>query len=152
MVWVKAAMRHFLLEGEHLVPFEQRAPELIAAHRRFLQQGYDDGRFLLSGPSIPRRLAAFLSRVLNRWMNSRNGWRTNHTAKRKSCVLSKLPSLMPCSISRRYVNGSVNDPPQFRGLTASLLRQRNELDLVARHLVEMSGGPFGLGLFDAFLA
>lgn len=46
-------MRHFLLEGEHLVPFEQRAPELIAAHRRFLQQGYDDGRFLLSGPSIP---------------------------------------------------------------------------------------------------
>ena len=46
-------MKHFLLEGQHLVPFEQRAPELIAAHRRFLQQGYDQGRFLLSGPSIP---------------------------------------------------------------------------------------------------
>ena len=46
-------MKHFLLEGQHLVPFEQRDPELIAAHRRFLQQGYDNGRFLLSGPHIP---------------------------------------------------------------------------------------------------
>jgi len=46
-------MKHFLLEGQHIVPFEQRAPELIAAHRRFLQQGYDKGRFLLSGPHIP---------------------------------------------------------------------------------------------------
>jgi uncharacterized protein YciI len=46
-------MKHFLLEGEHIVPFEKRAPELIAAHRQFLQQGYDAGRFLLSGPSIP---------------------------------------------------------------------------------------------------
>ncbi len=46
-------MRHFFLEGQHLVPFEQRDPALIAAHRRFLQQGYDKGRFLLSGPSVP---------------------------------------------------------------------------------------------------
>jgi uncharacterized protein YciI len=46
-------MKHFLLEGQHLVPFEQRAPELIAAHRAFLQRGYDQGRFLLSGPTIP---------------------------------------------------------------------------------------------------
>jgi uncharacterized protein YciI len=46
-------MRHYLLEGRHVVPFEQRAPELIAAHRRFLQEGYDKGRFLLSGPSVP---------------------------------------------------------------------------------------------------
>jgi uncharacterized protein YciI len=46
-------MKYFLLEGQHLVPFEQRAPELIAAHRAFLQQGYDKGHFLLSGPSIP---------------------------------------------------------------------------------------------------
>ena len=46
-------MKHFLLEGQHLVPFEQRVPELIAAHRQFLQRGYDKGWFLLSGPSIP---------------------------------------------------------------------------------------------------
>ncbi len=37
-------MKHFLLEGEHIVPFEQRAPELITAHRQLLQQGYDNGR------------------------------------------------------------------------------------------------------------
>jgi uncharacterized protein YciI len=46
-------MKHFFLEGEHLVPFEQRDPELIARHRAFLQQGYDQGRFLMSGPQIP---------------------------------------------------------------------------------------------------
>jgi uncharacterized protein YciI len=46
-------MKHFLLEGQHLVPFEQRSPELIAEHRRFLQRGYDKGRFLLSGPFVP---------------------------------------------------------------------------------------------------
>ena len=46
-------MKHFILEGEHLVPFEQRSPELIARHRAFLQEGYDRGHFLLSGPHIP---------------------------------------------------------------------------------------------------
>src|SRR5271169_6113354 len=46
-------MKYFLLEGQHIVPFEKRAPELIAAHRAFLQQGYDQGRFLLSGPYVP---------------------------------------------------------------------------------------------------
>ncbi|HZP79201.1 MAG TPA: YciI family protein [Pseudolabrys sp.] len=46
-------MKHFFLEGEHLVPFEQRDPDLIAAHRAFLQKGYDHGHFLVSGPSIP---------------------------------------------------------------------------------------------------
>jgi uncharacterized protein YciI len=56
-------MKHFFLEGEHLVPFEQRAPELIAAHRRFLQQGYDNGRFLLSGPSIPPTGGVLIARA-----------------------------------------------------------------------------------------
>jgi uncharacterized protein YciI len=46
-------MKYFFLEGEHLVPFEQRDPAIIAEHRRFLQRGYDEGRFLLSGPSVP---------------------------------------------------------------------------------------------------
>lgn len=46
-------MKFFFLEGEHLVPFEQRDPNIIAAHRQFLQRGYDEGRFLLSGPSVP---------------------------------------------------------------------------------------------------
>ena len=52
-------MKYFLLEGEHIVPFEKRAPELIAAHRQFLQQGYDAERFLLSGPSIPPKGGIF---------------------------------------------------------------------------------------------
>ncbi len=45
-------MRHFLLEGEHLVPFEQLT-DLVPAHHRFLQRGYDDGVFLFSGPQVP---------------------------------------------------------------------------------------------------
>ena len=56
-------MRHFLLEGEHLVPFEERAPELIAAHRAFLQKGYDDGHFLISGPTIPPKGGFLLARA-----------------------------------------------------------------------------------------
>ena len=56
-------MKHFLLEGEHIVPFEQRAPELIAAHRQFLQQGYDNGRFLLSGPTIPPKGGVLIARA-----------------------------------------------------------------------------------------
>ncbi len=66
-------MKHFLLEGQHLVPFEQRDPALIAAHRRFLQQGYDQGRFLLSGPSIPPAGGILIARApsldaLNAWL------------------------------------------------------------------------------------
>ncbi len=46
-------MKYFFLEEQHLVPFEQRDPNLIVKHRQFLQRGYDKGHFLLSGPSIP---------------------------------------------------------------------------------------------------
>lgn len=56
-------MKHFLLEGEHIVPFEKRAPELIAAHRQFLQQGYDEGHFLLSGPTIPPKGGILIARA-----------------------------------------------------------------------------------------
>lgn len=45
-------MRYYLLEGEHLVPFEELAG-LVDAHHIFLQQGYDRGDFLFSGPTIP---------------------------------------------------------------------------------------------------
>jgi uncharacterized protein YciI len=56
-------MKHFLLEGQHLVPFERRDPALIAAHRRFLQEGYEQGRFLLSGPSIPPTGGVLIARA-----------------------------------------------------------------------------------------
>ena len=46
-------MKHFLLEGEYLVPFEELS-ELIPKHREFLQRGYDSGFFLCSGPQIAR--------------------------------------------------------------------------------------------------
>ena len=56
-------MKYFFLEGEHLVPFEERDPNLIAAHRKFLQDGYDEGRFLLSGPSIPPTGGVLIARA-----------------------------------------------------------------------------------------
>jgi uncharacterized protein YciI len=61
-----AGLTHFLLEGEHIVPFEQRAPELIAAHRAFLQAGYDNGDFLLSGPTIPAKGGVLVARAASR--------------------------------------------------------------------------------------
>jgi uncharacterized protein YciI len=45
-------VKHFILEGEYLAPFEEFG-ELIAEHRAFLQRGYDAGHFLCSGPQIP---------------------------------------------------------------------------------------------------
>jgi uncharacterized protein YciI len=56
-------MKCFFLEGEHLVPFEQRDQSVIAAHRQFLQQGYDKGQFLLSGPSIPPTGGVLIARA-----------------------------------------------------------------------------------------
>jgi uncharacterized protein YciI len=55
-------MKHFLLEGEYLVPFEEMA-ELVAEHRAFLQKGYDAGHFLCSGPQIPARGGFLLARA-----------------------------------------------------------------------------------------
>ncbi len=45
-------MKFFLLEGEHLVPFEELV-HLVDAHHAFLQRGYDRGDFLFSGPQVP---------------------------------------------------------------------------------------------------
>ena len=56
-------MKYFILEGEHLVPFEQRSPELITRHRTFLQEGYDRGHFLLSGPHIPPTGGVLIARA-----------------------------------------------------------------------------------------
>jgi uncharacterized protein YciI len=45
-------MKHFIVEAKYLVPFEQ-IKETIPRHRAFLQQGYDAGMFLCSGPKEP---------------------------------------------------------------------------------------------------
>jgi uncharacterized protein YciI len=55
-------MKHFLLEGEYLVPFEEFS-ELVPKHRAFLQKGYDAGHFLCSGPQIPARGGFLLARA-----------------------------------------------------------------------------------------
>jgi uncharacterized protein YciI len=58
-------MKHFLLEGEHLAPFEDMA-DLVPAHRAFLQRGYDAGHFLCSGPQVPPRGGFLLARAESR--------------------------------------------------------------------------------------
>ena len=55
-------MKHFLLEGEYLVPFEELAA-LIPKHREFLQKGYDAGFFLCSGPQISARGGFLIARA-----------------------------------------------------------------------------------------
>ncbi len=56
-------MKHFLLEEEHNASFKRPTSELIAAHRRFLQQGYHEGLFLLSGPTIPPASEILIARA-----------------------------------------------------------------------------------------
>jgi uncharacterized protein YciI len=58
-------MKHYLLEGEHLVPFDELAG-LVPAHHAFLQKGYDDGFFLFSGPQIPAHGGFLIARAPSR--------------------------------------------------------------------------------------
>ncbi|RUL76135.1 YciI family protein [Dyella choica] len=58
-------MKHFLLEGRHLVPFEELA-ELVPAHHAFLQKGYDQGYFLFSGPQVPAHGGFLVARAASR--------------------------------------------------------------------------------------
>ena len=46
-------MKHFLVDINYLLPFEQIA-DILQDHRAFLQTGYDKGILLMSGPREPR--------------------------------------------------------------------------------------------------
>ena len=58
-------MRHFLLEGEHLVPFEELST-LVPQHHAFLQKGYEAGVFLFSGPQVPAHGGFLVARASSR--------------------------------------------------------------------------------------
>ncbi len=58
-------MKYFLLEGQHLPPFEEFR-HLEPAHHAFLQQGYDNGFFLFSGPHIPAHGGFLVARAASR--------------------------------------------------------------------------------------
>jgi uncharacterized protein YciI len=58
-------MKHFLLEGRHLVPFEEFR-HLEPEHHRFLQEGYDRGYFLFSGPFVPPHGGLLIARAESR--------------------------------------------------------------------------------------
>lgn len=58
-------MKYFLLEGQHLVPFEEFR-HLEPVHHAFLQKGYDDGYFLFSGPQIPAHGGFLVARAQSR--------------------------------------------------------------------------------------
>jgi uncharacterized protein YciI len=59
-------MRYFILEGTHLVPFDEIPAELKAAHQEFLKQGMDSGAFLFSGPKIPATGGFLVARAESR--------------------------------------------------------------------------------------
>lgn len=58
-------MRHFLLESQHLVSFKE-LEHLLAEHHAFLKRGYDEGRFLFSGPQIPPHGGFLVARAPSR--------------------------------------------------------------------------------------
>ena len=59
-------MRYFVLEGTHLVPFEEIPSELKVAHQAFLKQGIEAGAFLFSGPKIPATGGFLVARAESR--------------------------------------------------------------------------------------
>jgi len=58
-------MKYFLLEGEHLAPFDEFR-HLEPALHAFLQKGYDAGFFLFSGPQIPAHGGFLVARASSR--------------------------------------------------------------------------------------
>jgi uncharacterized protein YciI len=59
-------MKHFLLEGEHLVSFAELGEALVDEHHAFLQRGYDEGHFLFSGPQVPPHGGFLVARAPSR--------------------------------------------------------------------------------------
>lgn len=58
-------MLHFVVEITYRVPLS-RIDETVAAHRAYLQTGYDAGHLLASGPQQPRQGGILLARVRSR--------------------------------------------------------------------------------------
>lgn len=54
-------MKHFLLEGQHLVPFAEMQ-NLVDDHHAFLEKGYAEGVFLFSGPYVPPKGGVLVAR------------------------------------------------------------------------------------------
>ncbi len=46
-------MKHFIINVNYIVPLT-RIDEILSEHRKFLQNGYDKGLLLFSGPRNPR--------------------------------------------------------------------------------------------------
>jgi uncharacterized protein YciI len=55
-------VKHFIIQSTFAVPFEQFG-EAVAAHRAFLQQGYDQGWILCSGPQCPKAGGVIVARA-----------------------------------------------------------------------------------------
>ncbi len=58
-------MIHFVVEVTYTAPLEQ-IDQLLAAHRVFLQTGYDRGLLLMSGPQNPRIGGFIIARAASR--------------------------------------------------------------------------------------
>ena len=58
-------MIHFVVEVTYTAPLE-RIDQLLAAHRAFLQTGYDRGLLLMSGPQNPRTGGFIIARAPSR--------------------------------------------------------------------------------------
>jgi uncharacterized protein YciI len=78
-------MKRFLLEGAHIAAFGKGAPEL---HREVLQQGYEEGRFLVSGPSIPLEREILIARAAFWVTPSKRA--DNHTTQKASAFAALL--------------------------------------------------------------
>jgi uncharacterized protein YciI len=58
-------MHHYIVELTYRVPFE-RIEQTVAAHRQYLQTGYDSGLLLCTGPMQPRTGGIFVVRAASR--------------------------------------------------------------------------------------
>ena len=55
-------MKQFIVEIIYKVPFEQLS-EIVPAHRKFLDEGYEKGMLLMSGPQNPKTGGIVIARA-----------------------------------------------------------------------------------------
>ncbi|WP_230206648.1 YciI family protein [Novosphingobium sp. Gsoil 351] len=61
-------MKYFFVQGEYSIPFTEltKLSDLVAEHRAYVQQAYDDGHYLLSGPEVPADTGVVIARAPSR--------------------------------------------------------------------------------------
>lgn len=61
-------MKYYIVHGKYLIPFGEltQLGDLVQEHRAYVQQEYESGKYLLSGPEVPAESGVVIARAESR--------------------------------------------------------------------------------------